>query len=126
MVVKGRADLRGRELQLVALEITRPDLGLALPPPVASDPLIVDVQAASCTSGLIARLRELLRLHPGTTPVVVRLVDGQAVTRLRLDAERSVDASPALLDELRRLLGTEAVRVTIDSAPAGSALVRAR
>jgi len=126
VVVRGRADLRGRELQLVALEITRPDLRSAPPPPTTSDPLIVDVQAASCTSGLIARLRELLRLHPGTTPVVLRLVDGHAVTRLRLDAERSVDASPALLEELRRLLGSEAVRVTIDSSPAGSALVRAR
>jgi hypothetical protein len=46
---EGRVDLRGRELQLVALEISEPDLGVVVLPP--SDPVVVEVPAAVCTSG---------------------------------------------------------------------------
>jgi DNA polymerase-3 subunit alpha len=129
VVVRGRADLRGRELQLVALDIREPDLsaegetaassaGRGSGSKDPSDPLVVDVPAASCTSGLISRLKELFGLHPGDLPVVVRLVTDGAIVRLRLGTERSVDGSAVLLSELRRLLGPEAVRISLIE-PAG-------
>jgi DNA polymerase-3 subunit alpha len=131
LLVKGRADLRGRELQLVALEVFEPDLtpdriderqpastvgspGGRQDPP---DPLIMDVPAATCTAGLIGRIKELLALHPGSLPVVLRLVTDGEMTRLRLGRELCVDGSAALLSELRRLLGSEAVRLSPDDSP---------
>jgi DNA polymerase-3 subunit alpha len=118
VMVKGRADLRGRELQLVALEISEPDLSRAEDPgPVGpADPLVVDVSASSCTPGLIARLKGLLSSHPGVLPVVVQLVSDGETTRLRLAHDHCVDGSPALTSELRRLLGDEAVRFSTDPA----------
>jgi DNA polymerase-3 subunit alpha len=123
VLVKGRADLRGRELQLVALEITEPDLTPTeggVPPASSSngssDPLEVDIPPATCTPGLIARLKEVLSLHPGTVPVVLQLVEDGDVTRLRLDDVYRVDASLPLLVELRRLVGSESVRLA-EEAP---------
>ena len=114
VLVKGRADLRGRELQLVAIEISEPDLARRRSGPAprgqGSDPLLLDVPSEGCTDGLIGRLKSLLSTYPGELPVVVRLVaDGEA-THLRLGAGFKVDGSPGLLSELQRLLGPQAVR----------------
>ena len=129
ILVKGRADLRGRELQLVALDVSEPDLRRphdgsesatnATLPEDSSDPLVVDVPSASCTGGLIGRMKGLFRLHPGSLPVVMRLVDDDGTTRLRLGQEFCVDGSDALMSELRRLLGERAVfRSARPDAPA--------
>ena len=125
VLVKGRADLRGRELQLVALEIREPDLSGHEPSPKPQgrpagpvDPLMVDVSAASCTPALIARMRDLFSSNPGDCPVLIQLVADGETTRLRLSQEYCVDCSPALLSELRRLLGPRAVRTTAEKQPA--------
>jgi DNA polymerase III subunit alpha len=130
LLVKGRADLRGRELQLVAMQITQPDLRPdptpgpnhpdALPRPPA-DPLVMDLPAATCTPGLIGRIKELLAVHPGNLPVILRVVTDGDITRLKLGRELAVDGSPALLSELRRLLGPEAVRLSPDETALASA-----
>ncbi|MDP9296927.1 MAG: DNA polymerase III subunit alpha, partial [Actinomycetota bacterium] len=49
VLVKGRVDLRGRELQLMALDISEPDLGIVVIPP--TEPVVVEVPAVVCTSG---------------------------------------------------------------------------
>jgi DNA polymerase-3 subunit alpha len=139
VMVKGRADLRGRELQLVALEIAEPDLGgadqgegsdgraaaasAAVQP---ADPVIVDLSPATCTEGLIARLKELLGMHPGGIPVIFQLVDDGDVTRLRLGDDFRVDGSAALLSELRRLVGWHSVRLAENAAPGGESEPRRR
>jgi len=117
VVVKGRADLRGRELQLVALEVREPDLGVDGDPGRGHgnghaggegggfDEVVVDIPASACTTGLIAHLKQLLALHPGSMPVVLRLTDEGAATRLRVGDGWRVSGSPALLTELRRLVG---------------------
>ncbi len=114
-MVKGRIDLRGRELQLAALEVFEPDLGAGSPsgpvehPP--SDPVVVDIPARSCTGGLLNRLKSTLAAYPGRLPVLVNLQGDGRSQRLRLGGEFTVDGSPALLSELRRLLGPASVRL---------------
>jgi DNA polymerase-3 subunit alpha len=128
VVVRGRADLRGRELQLVALEIAEPDLS-RVPPGGAGGPghgsgggpggpLVVDVPMASCTDGLLARLKSVLATHPGPVPVVVRVLAGSDVTTLRLGADFHVRPATALLTELQGLLGPGAARVAESQAQA--------
>jgi DNA polymerase III subunit alpha len=126
LVVKGRADLRGRELQLVALEVAEPDLsGPGEPPPIrggsAGEILVVDVSRSGCTPGLLRRLKGLLSLYPGAVPVSVQLVEegGGDGMRLRLGDEFRVDGSGSLTSELARLFGPDAVRL-VPNEPAGA------
>jgi len=109
VVVRGRADLRGRELQLRALEIAEPDLGAARRAE-PSGTLVVDVAAASCTNAVIAKLKELLGAHSGSAPVQVRFLSSQGVTPLDVGTFR-VNAGAGLLSELRLLLGKDAAKV---------------
>ena len=133
VLIKGRADYRsGRDnhLQIVAIEISEPDLsGPGRPRPSAplpvTDPLIVDIPMASCTPGLIRQLKGLLSLYRGGLPVILQLVGEDESTRLQLGLDFTVDGSAALLSELRRLFGHGAVRVVQEAradSPAGSPL----
>jgi DNA polymerase-3 subunit alpha len=67
--------------------------------------VVVDIPASACTTGLIAHLKQLLALHPGSLPVVLRLTGDGSATRLRVGDGWRVSGSPALLSELRRLVG---------------------
>ena len=115
VLVKGRVDLRGRELQLRAVEIREPDLG-SDPSPRGVGTLVVDVPAACCTNSMIVKLKELLWAHPGSTLVRVRYVSATGTTPLEVGSIR-VEPDAALLSELRSLLGPEATRL---EASAGS------
>jgi DNA polymerase III subunit alpha len=116
VVVKGRVDLRGRELQLVAMDVRElnggsdeePDAG----PPAQGEPLTLAVPAEQCTNGLVSRLKETLASHPGGVPVTVRLTSNGSAKTLRLADGYRVDGSAGLLAELRMLLGPEAVART--------------
>jgi len=110
VLVKGRIDLRGRELQLRAVEISEPELGARRPPARPEGLLVVEVPAAACTNGVIAKLKDLLSAHPGTTPVQVRFVGSQGIRPLEVGALR-VQPAAGLLSELRLLLGPQAARV---------------
>jgi DNA polymerase-3 subunit alpha len=114
VLVKGRVDLRGRELQLRAVDIREPDLGPTAPAHGFAGVLIVDLPAASCTNAVIARLKELLGSHPGTAPVQVRFISSVGVTPIEVGSIR-VEPSAGLLSELRSLLGPKAARVDADA-----------
>jgi DNA polymerase III subunit alpha len=109
IVVRGRVDLRGRELQLVASEVRPLDGagGNGRPP---DDPVTLEVSAQQCSDGLVVRLKEVLAGHPGQLPVVLRLVSNAGGKTLRFGEGYRVDGSVGLLSELRSLLGPEAVR----------------
>jgi DNA polymerase-3 subunit alpha len=127
VLVKGRIDLRGRELQIVALEIRELGTEEGASPPAPGDPLLLEMPVRQCVNGMVVRLKEVLASHPGEIPVMLRLLsdgavsDGQGVsaavrddgrqTTLRLGDGYRVDASAGLLAELRSLLGAEAVRM---------------
>jgi DNA polymerase-3 subunit alpha len=113
LLVKGKVDLRGRELQLRAVEIRQPDLGGAGPVPKTNGTLVVDVPATSCTNALIGKLKELLGAHPGSTPVTLRFLTAQGVRPLGVGSFR-VEPAAGLLSELRMLLGRDAARIVDD------------
>ncbi|MBI2238548.1 MAG: DNA polymerase III subunit alpha, partial [Actinobacteria bacterium] len=117
VLVKGRVDLRGRELQLRAVEIREPDLGADPPRPRAGGVLVVDLPAAACTNAVIGKLKELLAAHPGPTPVQVRFISSRGVTPLSVGSYRVAPAA-GLLSELRVLLGSGAARVEPGPLPA--------
>jgi DNA polymerase-3 subunit alpha len=117
VLVKGRIDLRGRELQVVAMEIGElgagDEGGSPLAGPAASpngdQPITLSVPTAECTNGLVVRLKETLAAHPGGVPVVLRLLSEETEKTLRFADGYRVDGSAGLLAELRTLLGTSAL-----------------
>ena len=94
--VKGRIDLREEPAKIVCMELKRPDLS-----PEHSRPVRVKLDPSALTPACLARLKEVLREHPGSQPVLVHLDS----TILRLPDEFRVDAGNGLVAELRELLG---------------------
>jgi DNA polymerase-3 subunit alpha len=115
VLVVGRIDLRGRELQIRATEVREPDLGGAASIVAAPDAVVVDLPAAACTPSVLAKLKDLFEAHPGEAPVRVRFLSSEGVTPLELGTYRVHPGGP-LLGELRSLLGGDAARVERDPA----------
>jgi len=99
--VKGRIQRRDETLSLHPMEMFVPDLGEA----VERGPVILQMPAARCTPPVVERLREVLATHPGVTEVQLQLQNQGRTTVLRLDERLRVDASPALMGDLKALLG---------------------
>ena len=100
LVVKGRLDRRDDGLQLIAMEVTEPDLTDA-----RMGPVVLSVPAARCTPPMVASLREVLGSHPGTTEVQLRLEGPGRTTVMKLDDGFRVAPTPALMGDLKALLG---------------------
>jgi DNA polymerase-3 subunit alpha len=125
VLVRGRIDLRGRELQVVAADVRELDERAAVPAPTpdqrsaaqgpgapgsnGSDPLLLSVPTAECTNGLVSQLKQTLASHPGETAVVLRLESEDRSKTLRLSEGYRVEPSAGLLAELRSLLGANGV-----------------
>jgi DNA polymerase-3 subunit alpha len=109
VIVRGRVDLRGRELQIVANEVE--ELG-GEDSSNGSDgkPVILELPADRCTNGLMGRLKEVLAGHPGDREVLLRLVSEDGRRTLRFGDGYRVNGSEGLLSELREVLGAGAVR----------------
>jgi DNA polymerase-3 subunit alpha len=100
--VKGRIDLREEPAKIVCMELKRPDLS-----PENSRPVRIKLDTSALTAGCLARLKEVLREHPGDQPVLVHLDS----TILRLPDEFRVHAGNGLVAELRELLGANGLVV---------------
>jgi DNA polymerase-3 subunit alpha len=100
VVVKGRLDRREDVPKIVAMEVSQPDLSEG-----PSGPVVVRLPVTRCTPPLVERLKEVLATHPGVTEVHLQLHAHARTTLLRLDAGLRVTPSPALMGDLKALLG---------------------
>lgn len=103
-IVKGRLDKREETPRLIASDLTIPDLQQS-----PRGPVVVALPATKCTPPLVERLREVLATHPGTTEVHLQLINGERTTRLRLDEGLKVTPTPALMGDLKALLGPSCI-----------------
>ncbi len=104
VMVKGRLDRREEVPKLVAMEVSTPDLTAG-----QTGPFVVSMLEGRCVPPVVERLKEVLRTHPGSTEVHLRLVTGSRVKVLRLDDKLRVKSSPSLLADLKQLLGPSCV-----------------
>jgi DNA polymerase-3 subunit alpha len=104
VVLKARVDGRDDTPKLMAMEITRPELHLD-----GSPPLTLRVKAGVLDDDRVAKLRELLRTHPGHSQVFVRVVGPEKETVLRLGDEFNCEARNGLYAELRVLFGADCI-----------------
>jgi DNA polymerase-3 subunit alpha len=104
VVVKGKIDRRDDVPKLIAMDLTIPDLSLD-----ENGPFVVSMPVARCVPPVVERLREVLITHPGTTEVHLKLRGPARTTVVRLDDKLRVATSPALIGDLKQLLGPACV-----------------
>jgi DNA polymerase-3 subunit alpha len=99
VVVKGRLDRRDEGPQVIASELTVPDLDVD-----ESGPVAVRIRQSQCTPPIMDRLSEVLAAHPGPTEVHVHLEGTTRTTVMSLPHHR-VRRSSSLMADLKALLG---------------------
>ncbi len=102
VLVKGRVK-RGRDdtVELIATDITVPDLQRG-----AEDrPVVITMPATRVTPPVVEQLKDVLGTHPGVAEVHLQLRSASRTRVLRLDERLRVDPGPALIADLKALLG---------------------
>ncbi len=100
IIVRGRLDKREDVPRLVAMELSVPDLSSA-----GTGPLVLSLPTVRCTQPVVERLKDVLGTHPGVTEVHLALQGKGRTTLLRLGDGHRVTPSPALMGDLKALLG---------------------
>jgi DNA polymerase-3 subunit alpha len=106
VIVKGKVDMREDVPKLIAMDMTIPDLTTGSD---GSAPVVLQLAVNKCVPPVVEQLRDVLRTHPGTTEVHLRLRGNQKTTVVRLDDKLRVTASPALHADLKQLLGPSCI-----------------
>jgi len=102
--VKGRLDLRDDAPKLICMDVTRPELVLDGAPPMR-----LKVKIGALSPPKLDKLKELLREHPGESPVYVHLERPEKTTVLQLADDFLVNSSNGLYAELRILFGADCI-----------------
>lgn len=106
VVVRGRVDKREEALRFTAIDMSMPDVSHA-----PSGPLLITVDSSRVTPPLVDRMKEILRSHPGSREVHLRLDDGNGVGTgaivMKLDDDLRVTSSPSLSADLKQVLGPD-------------------
>jgi DNA polymerase-3 subunit alpha len=102
VVIRARVDRREETLRISALELTTLDVATG---PIG--PLVISIDSARVTAPLVDRMKEILRSHPGTREVHLRLDDGAKGLVMKIDDELRVTSSPSLSADLKSVLGPD-------------------
>jgi DNA polymerase-3 subunit alpha len=106
VIVKGKVDKRDDVPKLIAMDMTIPDITTSAE---GGAPFVLQLPVTRCVPPVVDSLRGVLRTHPGTTEVHLRLRGNQRTTVVRLDDKLRVTASPALHADLKQLLGPSCI-----------------
>jgi len=101
VLINAKVAIRDDRIALIVNELVVPDFSNAR----ADRPLAVSMPTRQCTFDKVSALKQVLAQHPGTSQVHLRLVSGDRVTTLELDSSLRVTPSPALMGDLKALLG---------------------
>lgn len=100
VTVKARVNRDKDQPELNAMELSVPDLA-----DTGTGPLVLSVPVTRVSQPVIEQLKEVLRTHPGSTEVRMRLMARESTTLLKLDDRLRVHPSSALSADLKQLLG---------------------
>jgi DNA polymerase-3 subunit alpha len=106
VIVKGKVDMRDDVPKLIAMDMTIPDITTSAD---GGAPFVLQLPVTRVVAPVVEQLRDVLRTHPGTTEVHLRLRANQKTTVVRLDDKLRVTASPALHADLKQLLGPSCI-----------------
>jgi DNA polymerase-3 subunit alpha len=100
VLIKGRLRRRDDRVEISGSEVIVPDLTEG-----PTGPVVISMPVNRCTPPLVEQLRDVLKTHPGMTEVQLRLLATQRTTLMKLDDRLRVTPSPALMADLKALLG---------------------
>lgn len=101
VVIRGRLQRRDDgAVTLNAQELTVPDLSEG-----HSGPVVISMANHKATEAVVTSLGEVLRTHPGTTEVHVRLNSARKIELMKLGVDLRVNPTPSLFGDLKVLLG---------------------
>jgi DNA polymerase-3 subunit alpha len=106
VIVKGKVDKRDDVPKLIAMDMAIPDLSTGAD---GSAPIVLQLPVTKCVGPVVEQLRDVLRTHPGTTEVHLKLRGNQKTTLMRLDDKLRVTPGPALHADLKQLLGPSCI-----------------
>ncbi|MGH3471221.1 MAG: OB-fold nucleic acid binding domain-containing protein, partial [Nocardioidaceae bacterium] len=102
LLVRGKLK-GGRDdaLEITAMEITVPDLTRG----AATGPVVISLPSVRVTQPVVEQLKDVLATHPGVAEVHLKLISSGRTMLMRLDERLRVTPSPALMADLKALLG---------------------
>ncbi|RNL64987.1 DNA polymerase III subunit alpha [Nocardioides marmoriginsengisoli] len=100
VTVKGRLSRQKDQPELHGQEVTLPDLNDG-----PSGPVMIAMPSTRCTAAVVDQLKEILATHPGTSEVRLKLMSRQSTKVMKLPDQLRVTPSPALVADLKQLLG---------------------
>jgi DNA polymerase III subunit alpha len=101
VVITGRVDAREDTIRIIGSDLRLPDLTKGM-----DGPLRLVMNQQQCRQAIVENLKEILRSHPGVTPVEIQLTFGQQL-RTTLPDYR-VTPSQGLKSDIKALLGPNA------------------
>jgi DNA polymerase-3 subunit alpha len=102
VIIRGKIDKREETPQITALELSLADINQA---PIG--PFVIKLEAERCTPPVVDRMKEILRSHPGTREVHLKIEGDVKNTILKLDDGLKITASPSLSADLKSILGPD-------------------
>ena len=102
--VKGRVRRREDGVQLTAADFSLPDVTEG-----PRGPVVISMDATRATTPAVEKLKTVLVSYPGATEVHLKLVQPGRTVLLRLDDQFRVNATEALIGDLKVLLGARSV-----------------
>ncbi|CEA07844.1 DNA polymerase III subunit alpha [Arthrobacter saudimassiliensis] len=101
VVVRGRVQRRDDgSVTLNAQELSVPDLSDG-----HSGPVVINLATYKATEPVVNQLGDVLRTHPGTSEVLIRLNGSRKVEVMKLGVDLRVNPTPSLFGDLKVLLG---------------------
>jgi DNA polymerase III subunit alpha len=104
VVVRARVDGRDETPKLMALEARAPNLQ-----DPGATPIVVELEARSCTDLTVNQLKRILGSHRGRSPVNLRIRGAHSTMVVRLGDEFRVDPRNGLYAELKAEFGPDAL-----------------
>ena len=105
IAVKGRLSRSKETPELHGQEVTAVDMR-----DNGTGPLTISLPITRCTAPNVEALKDILRTHPGVTQVLLRLQSRESTQVLKLDERLRVTNSPALIADLKQLLGAGCIQ----------------
>ncbi|MBD4656127.1 hypothetical protein GUG52_30830, partial [Xanthomonas citri pv. citri] len=97
-ILKVRGFVRERD---ETVEMSANDIWLLDLTDASKAPMTIDMRRGRCTRGTLEELRGVLRNHPGSSEVRLRLIDGKVTTTFRLADELKVTQGQPLMADLK-------------------------
>lgn len=110
VIIQGKLDIKEDEVKIIANSVKNLAAEEAAPAPKKST-VYLKIPKLQLDKALVAKLKTVLKAHPGHSEVYLQLQEPDKLTTLRISNELYVNSSHELVQELSQLLGNGSVTI---------------